>query len=231
MHLSSLVRASVIAHLAALPAVDVSDVEIPSFDGSRLAATYYDPGRAGPAVVFFRNCDQNRAGMDGFARKLAERGAHVVVYDYRGGLAKGRSWRDTRKGDADRVHVWLSSKPGVDRKRLAAVGGSCGVQLALDFAASHPDQIKAIVILSGPGDSAQRAFIARTPSIGVLGAASKEEGPAAVGNIEPVVKASANKSSRMVVVPAGHGTDILKRNESFEKTALDWLGAQLSPSS
>ena len=100
--------------------------------------------------------------------------------------------------------------------------------LTLDFAASHAGEIKGIVILSGPSDSTQRAFIARTSSIGVLGAASVEEG-AAVGYIQPVVQASPNKASRMVVLHgAGHGTDILKGSASFEATALDWLGARLS---
>ena len=223
-----LILTSILAQLATPPVVAVRDVRIPSFDGSPLAASYYDPGKAGPAVVLFRNCDQGRAGMDAFARKLAARGAHVIVYDYRGGQASGHSWSDTRNGDADRVHAWLASQPGVDRTRLGAVGGSCGVGLTLDFAASHAGEIKGIVILSGPSDSTQRAFIARTSSIGVLGAASVEEG-AAVGYIQPVVQASPNKASRMVVLHgAGHGTDILKGSASFEATALDWLGARLS---
>jgi dienelactone hydrolase len=224
----SLLLAGAVLQLASPRPVDVSDVEIRSFDGARLAATYYDAGKPGPGVLLFRNCDQRRASMDGFARRLAARGAHVIVYDYRNGLAAGRSWQETRSEDAARVLAWLSSKPGVDHGRLGAVGGSCGVTLALDFAASHADQIKGLVILSGPSDSAHRAFIARAPHIGVLGAASVEEG-AAVGYIEPVVKASANKASRMVVLHgAGHGTEILKGSASFETTALDWLGARLS---
>ena len=225
---SPLLLAGIVIQMAAPRAVDVRDVEIPSFDGVRLAATYYDPGRPGPGVMLFRNCDEGRASMDGFARKLAARGAHVIAYDYRGGLASGRSWEDTRSGDADRVHAWLASQPGVDRARLGAVGGSCGVTLALDFAAGHPAQMKGIVILSGPSDSAQRAFIARTPHIAVLGAGSVEEG-AAVGYIEPVIKASANSASRMFVLHgAGHGTNILKGSAEFETTALDWLEARLS---
>jgi dienelactone hydrolase len=224
----SLWLAGALLHFASSRPVDVSDIEVRSFDGARLAATYYDPGKPGPAVLLFRNCDQGRAGMDGFARKLAARGAHVIVYDYRNGAAAGRSWQETRSGDAGRVLAWLSSKPGVDHRRLGAVGGSCGVALALDFAASHAEQIKGLVILSGPSDSAHRAFVAHSPQLGVLGAASVEEG-AAVGYIEPVVKASPNKASRMVVLHgAGHGTDILKGSASFETTALDFLADRLS---
>jgi dienelactone hydrolase len=126
------------------------------------------------------------------------------------------------------VHRWLGAQRGVDSARLAAVGGSCGVSLAIDFAVRHATQVKGIVILSGPSDSAQRAFVARTPSVGVLGAASVEEG-ASVGYIEPVVKASPNKVSRMVVLHgAGHGTEILKGSAEFAATALDWLGTQLA---
>jgi len=225
-----LILAGIFFQLAVSPAIDVREVRIRSFDGLELAATYYDPGKFGPGVVLFRNCDQRRMSMDGFARKLAARGAHVVVYDYRGGVAAGRSWSDTRAGDADRVHDWLLSQPDVDRTRLAVAGGSCGVALALDFAARHAEQVKGLVILSGPSDSTQRAFIARTPGIGVLGAASVEEG-AAVGYIQPVVDASRNRASRMVVLHgAGHGTEIFKGSASFEATALDWLAGRLSPS-
>jgi len=226
---TGLIAIGIAAQLVASFTDGVRDVRIPSFDGMQLAATYYAPGTPGPAVVLFRNCDQGRASMDGFARKLAARGAHVVVYDYRGAQAAGRSWTETRIGDADRVFDWLAAQPGVDRTRLGVVGGSCGVALALDFAASHADQVKGLVILSGPSDSTQRAFIARTASIGVLGAASVEEG-AAVGYIESVVRASTNRTSRMVVLKgAGHGTEILKGSASFEATALDWIDRRLAP--
>ena len=226
---TGLIAIGIAAQLVASFTDGVRDVRIPSFDGMQLAATYYAPGAPGPAVVLFRNCDQGRASMEGFARKLAARGAHVVVYDYRGAQAAGRSWRETRSADADRVYNWLASQPGVDRSRLGVVGGSCGVALALDFAVSHAEQVKGIVLLSGPSDSTQRAFIARTASIGVLGAASVEEG-AAVGYIEPVVRASTNRTSRMVVLKgAGHGTEILKGSASFEATALDWIDRRLAP--
>ena len=50
-----------------------------------------------------------------------------------------------------------------------------------------------------------------------------------MGYIEPVVKASPNEASRMVVLHgAGHGTDLLKGSASFETTALDFLADRLS---
>ena len=100
--------------------------------------------------------------------------------------------------------------------------------LALDFATRHAEQIRGIIILSGPSDSAQRAVIARSPHIGVLAAASVEEG-AGGANVEQVIKASKSKASRMVLLKgAGHGTDIFKGSASFEATALDWLAGRLS---
>ena len=209
--------------LAAAQPLQVRDVHVPSFGGVTLMATYYDPGKAGPAVVLFRNCDQGRAGVDAFAKRLAARGVHVIAYDYRQGEAAGRSWRDTRNEDADRVHDWLVSQPKVDRSRIVGIGGSCGVSLTLDFATRRTSSVRGIVILSGPSDSSHKAFIARTPSLGVLGAASVEEG-AAVGYIESVVKASSNSASRMFALHgAGHGTDILRGSANFGETALDWI--------
>ena len=100
----ALIVIGIVTQLVASSTGGVREVRIPSFDGVQLAATYYAPGTTGPGVVLFRNCDQGRASMDAFARKLAARGAHVVAYDYRGGEAAGRSWSETRNGDANRVY-------------------------------------------------------------------------------------------------------------------------------
>ena len=100
--------------------------------------------------------------------------------------------------------------------------------VALDFASRHAGQVKAIVILSGPSDAVQRTFIERAPGIAVFGAASVGEG-AAVGYIEPVVKASTNTASKLVVLEgASHGTEILNERPQFEATVLEWLSGRLN---
>src|SRR5690349_179636 len=137
------------------------DVVVGTSDGGRLAATYYDPGRVGPAVVIFKNCDQPRSSVDRLARKLATRGLHVVAYDYReGSPPAGKTWRVWRIDDADDALRWLFAQPRVDTTRVVALGGSCGSQVALDVAARRSRQMTGVVVLSsGPPDSATKAFL------------------------------------------------------------------------
>jgi dienelactone hydrolase len=206
------------------------DVAIETSDGGRVGATYYDPGRSGPAVVIFRNCDQQRASVDQFARKLASRGLHVVAYDYRtGNPPAGKTWGAWRSDDAGDVFRWLSAQPRVEGDRLVAVGGSCGSTLALNFAANHPRQTRGVVALSmGPPDSAVKAFLAQTPTLPVLGGASTAENSAP--NLDALVKSSRNTESRLIVVPTGHGTEMLKAASELEGVVIDWIVARLRAS-
>ena len=203
------------------------DVAIETSDGGRLAATYHDPGRSGPAIVIFRNCDQQRSSVDRFARKLAARGLHVVAYDYRGGNPPaGKTWRAWRNDDAGDVFRWLSAQPRVQGDRVVAVGGSCGSTLALDFAANHPRQTRGIVVMSmGPPDSATKAFLAKTPTLPVLGGASTAEN--SVPSLDALVKSSKHAQSRLIVVPTGHGTRMLEESPELESAAIDWIAARL----
>jgi len=207
------------------------DVAIPGFDAVPLQATYYDPGTRGPAVIIFRNCDRDRSSLDPFATRLSARGVHVITWDYRSGQAKGMDRRGTRIWDADAVFAWLAAQPKVDAKRVVAIGGSCGVSLALDFTGRHAAEVRGVVILSGPSDSAHRSFIARTPGLAVFGGASQAEG-AAVPYIDSVVTSSRNPNSRMVApADGGHGTEMLTRTGEFEATVVSWILRSLGPRS
>src|SRR5262245_6868903 len=107
-------------------------IEIPSKDDVVLAASYFSPGKAGPGAVLFRNCDEERGSLDGFAAHLAERGIHVVTYDYRSkNPGSGAQWFENRIDDMRAVHDWLVKQESVDKTRLVTAGGSCGVSMAL----------------------------------------------------------------------------------------------------
>ncbi len=205
------------------------DVDIPAPDGGVLKATYYSADKPGPAVVLFRNCNHDRTSVETFAVKLSERGIHAVAYDYRAINAGSREDYDkNRTADLRAVHDWLVAQPDVDKTRLASAGGSCGVQLALRFAETYGPEVKGAVVLSGPSEKSQRQYVAKTPSLAVLAAASSEEAPV-IPAMKEVVDASKNPHSKMVTLEdAGHGTDMLVNDKKFEATTLDWLEARLA---
>lgn len=212
---------------AMLAAQSARDVVIRSFDGTALAATFYEGGGRGPAAIIFRNCDAGRASVDGFARRLAARGIHVVTWDYRAGQSAARGWSGTRDGDADAVLGWLATRADVDTMRLASVGGSCGVALALSFARRHQSATAAVVILSGPSDVEEKRFIAAAARVAVFGAASRVEG-AAVPYIDSVVSVSHHPRSRLVVLEVGgHGTGMLADGRALRDTVVAWLAREL----
>ena len=73
-----------------------------------------------------------------------------------------------------------------------------------------------------------KAFLAKTPTVAILGGASAAE--ASGPNLDALVKSSSNAESRLVVLAAGHGTEMLKASAEFEATVVDWISARLSAS-
>ena len=203
------------------------EVRIVASDGYSIEATYYDPGKPGPGVILFRNCDQNRQANDAFARKLRDRGIHVVSYDYRNGVIAGRDWQGTRTDDAKSIRAWLASSTAADTARLGAVGGSCGVQVALQFAVAFAPHVKAAVILSGPHAEEQRAFVARTSEFSILAVASEGEGSEQY--MRPIAQASRHPQSRLIVLKGrSHGMLMLSDDTGLEPGVLRWLTDRLA---
>lgn len=225
--LTGILIAGILSALSTFTQNATRDLQIQSFDGQPLGATYYNPGRAGPAAILFRNCDQKRSDLAEIAGTVSALGVHVVAWDYRNGQAGDLSWRETRARDASAVHDWLVSQPGVDRERVVGIGGSCGVSLAIDFAERHATSVRGLVLLSGPATTNQKAFLSRTPSIAIFGAASKAEG-AAVFYIDSIVKASRNPASRQSSPDdAGHGIRMLTQDGALGASVLAWIRERL----
>jgi predicted alpha/beta hydrolase len=114
---------------------EASEVRVTAADGFPLAATLYPAADALAAVVIAPATGVKRRLYDGFARFLAERGIHVVVWDWRGtgdsrpagGLrgfrATMRQWAEL---DLTAAIEWAERTwPGVP---LLAVGHSFGGQ-------------------------------------------------------------------------------------------------------
>src|SRR5215469_1754377 len=205
------------------------DVEIKAADGVNLKATYYSPGRSGPAMILLHQCNMDRHAWDGLAQDLANAGFHVVTVDFRGYGESGgdRAERDKWSGDVDAAFAYLMSQKDVDKSRVAAGGASCGVTQSSDLAARH-HEIKALMLLSGNATDPTRAYITATMSLPVFGAASEGDTGAAKG-IKDAVSASRNPHST-VKIYAGteHGVPMFAKNPELEPMIVTWLKTQVA---
>jgi dienelactone hydrolase len=213
------------------------DVQLVAPDGVKLKATYYAAAKPGPGILLLHMCNSTRQAWSRLAGQAAARGYHVLAMDYRGyGESEGTRAANgpeqqaivTEKwpGDVDAAFTWLTSQKDVDRQRIAAGGGSCGVNQSLLAARRHPE-IKTVVLLSGGGTPAAREHVAKTPALPIFGAASHGDGGAVEG-MRWLMQWSANRDNKFLEYQAaGHGTDMFAVEKGLEPAILDWLDARL----
>jgi hypothetical protein len=70
-----------------------------------------------------------------------------------------------------------------------------------------------------------KAFVERTPTLAIFGGASSAE--SSEPNVDALVRSSKNAGSRLVVVPTGHGTEMLEESSELEAAVIDWIAARL----
>ena len=163
------------------------DVTLSAPDGTQLRATYYAAAQPGPAVLLLHMCNTTRRSWDPLAPRLAAAGIHAVSFDYRGFGESGgdrldgmppqeaqRVINDKWPGDMDAAYQFLVSQSGIDRARIGAAGGSCGVNQAVRLARRHP-QVRSLALLAGPLDPDGIAFITSTPWLPIFAAAADDD--------------------------------------------------------
>ncbi|HLI84124.1 MAG TPA: alpha/beta fold hydrolase, partial [Bryobacteraceae bacterium] len=214
------------------------DVDLRAQDGTTLRASYFSPGRPGPAILLLHQCNMDRHAWDGLAQDLAKAGFHVLTFDFRGfgeSGGGGQTDADTRRvamrekwpGDVDTAYAYLTGQKGVDRTRAAVGGASCGVTQAADAAARH-HEIKALLLLSGSASDAAKQYIAATPALAVFGAASTGDTGANKG-IEEAVGSSKNPRSREFHFEGKeHGVPMFAKNPDLEPMIVNWLKAEVA---
>src|SRR5579864_1122003 len=70
-------------------------VDLAATDGTKLKATFFSAGKAGPGVLLLHQCNLQRKGWDGLAAQLAAAGISVLTLDYRGyGASGGKAAND-----------------------------------------------------------------------------------------------------------------------------------------
>jgi len=225
------------AAASAQQAPAAKDVQLVAPDGVKLKATYYAAAKPGPGLLLLHMCNSTRQAWSRLASQAAARGYHVLAMDYRGyGESEGiRAANGPEQqtivaekwpGDVDAAFTWLTSQKDVDRQRIAAGGGSCGVNQSLLAARRHPE-IKTVVLLSGAGTPAAREYVAKTPALPIFGAASHGDG-GAVEAMRWLMQWSVNRDNKFLEYQAaGHGTDMFAVEKGLEPAILDWLDARL----
>jgi dienelactone hydrolase len=209
-------------------------VDLTATDGTKLKATFFSAGKAGPGVLLLHQCNQQRKGWDGLATQLAAAGISVLTLDFRGfGESGGTPVKDLPQeefpkivnekfpGDVDVAYGYLVSQPAVDGHIVGAGGASCGVNQAIQLARRHPE-VKSLVLLSGNTDRDGRAFLSKSEKMPVLLSAARDDS-AAVELMEWLYSLSTNPGSKFVEYPnGGHGVDIFAAHKELPAMIVDW---------
>lgn len=215
------------------------DLDLKAADGTRLKATYYSAGKPGPGIVLLHMCNSQRKAWATLGPKLAAAGMHAIAIDYRGyGDSGGKRYTEwtpdentrmrdqTWPSDVDVAFKHLAAQPGVDRDRMGAAGGSCGVNQAVQLARRQAG-IKTLVLLAGGTNTAGQDHLARASWMPVFGVAANDDGDA-VGLIRWIVGFSSNPLNLVkTYAKGGHGTELFPVHSDLEPSIVVWFQRHL----
>jgi len=227
MHRSSLLFFLLISvGLAPAQTPAPKDVDIVAPDGMKLRGTLFAAAKPGPGVLLLHMCNTVRKSWELVAKELSLRGVNALTLDNRGFGESGgprfeggtpevlKGLAEKWPGDFDAAYQFLLAQSGVDKTRIAAGGGSCGVDNAVKLAERHRD-LKALVLLAGSTDLAGIDFLAREAEFPIFtaGAADDQYNPATLQVMRWFSGLSGNPGNRFEGYPDGrHGTEIFGRH-------------------
>lgn len=214
------------------------EVTVTSADGTTLKATYYPAAEPGPATLLLHMCNTTRRSWDPLAPQLAAAGIHALSFDYRGfgesggerfdapGTQDARDLIDQKwPDDIDAAYEFLLAQPGVDRTRIGAAGGSCGVTQAVRLARRHPE-VRSLALLAGPLDPEGIGFLLDTPGLPIFAAAAADDqyDSGAPETMQWILALSGNPRNKFSGFRDGrHGTEIFGPHPELPKQIVAWF--------
>jgi pimeloyl-ACP methyl ester carboxylesterase len=213
------------------------DVTFAAADGFRLQGTFYSAPKGGPGILLLHQCNADRRSYDQLALMLNNAGYNVLSFDFRGfGGSRAGAYTDfaaerqaiveKMPGDVDAALEFLASQNTVIARALGVVGGSCGVNQAIQASRRHPD-IRTLVLLSGGTNADGEAHIKGAAQLPIFGAASEEDG-SAPASITKIVGLSPHRDSRVQMLKnAGHAAEMLVKQEDLGADIVIWFRANL----
>jgi len=223
-------------------ATERRDVTFSATDGTPLKATLYAAGKPGPAVLLLHMCNTTRVSWEPLGPQLAAAGISALALDYRGFGESGGPRFDTVPpqdaqemvtskwpGDIDAAYTFLLSQPGVDKTRIGAAGGSCGVAEAVHFAQRHPE-VRSLVLLAGPLDPGGLAFLEKTTWLPIFaaGAADDQYDDNTPELMQWLLALSGNPRNKFSGFKDGkHGTEIFGPHPELPTQIVAWYADTL----
>jgi dienelactone hydrolase len=209
------------------------EVTIPAGDGFALKGTLYSAGKIGPGILLLHQCNADRQIYDTLGNMLSAAGYNALTLDFRGfGGSKNAQYpdlasaRDKMPGDVDAAFKFLTSQELVNKTVMGVIGGSCGVNQAIQAARRH-SEIKTLVLLSGGTDADGETFIKSSPRMPIFGAASEEDTNAAA-SIKKIVGLSPNKDSQLSMLKnAGHAASMFAKEPDLQADIVIWFRSNL----
>jgi len=233
--MSKLTLSTIIVFLfsAALFAADKKEVTIAADDGFSLKGTFYSAGKVGPGLLLLHQCNADRQIYDTLGTMLSVAGYNALTLDFRGfGGSRNAQYkdlaasRDKMPGDVDAAFKFLTSQDQVNKTVIGVVGGSCGVNQAIQAARRHPE-VKTLVLLSGGTDADGEAFIKNAAKMPIMGAASEEDTSAAA-SIKKLVGLSTNRDSALNMFNgAGHAATMFEKQPDLQADIVIWFRSNL----
>ena len=219
-------------------AADKRDVNFAAPDAFSLKGTFYSAGKPGPGVLLLHQCNADHQVYDQLGTMLSVAGYNVLAFDFRGfGKSKSGEFTDFSQqrqkimermaGDVDAALNFLISQDFVNSNALGIVGGSCGVNQAIQAARRHPT-VRTLVLLSGGTDADGETFMKNSAKIPIFGAASEED-TAAAESIKKLVALSSNRSSKLQMFKdAGHAAFMFEKEPDLQADIVIWFRSNLA---
>ena len=209
------------------------DVTIAAGDGFALKGSLYSTGKIGPGILLLHQCNADRQIYDTLGNMLSAAGYNALTVDFRGfGGSKNAQYpdlasaRDKMPGDVDAAFKFLTTQDSVNKTVLGVIGGSCGVNQAIQAARRHPE-FKTLVLLSGGTDADGESFVKNSAKMPIFGAASEEDS-AAAASIKKIVGLSPNKDSQLSMLKgAGHAASMFEKEPDLQADIVIWFRTNL----
>jgi dienelactone hydrolase len=209
------------------------EVTITAADGFALKGTFYSSGKTGPGILLLHQCNADRQIYDTLGTMLSAAGYNALSLDFRGfGGSKNAQYRDFASsrdkmpGDVDSAFNFLASHDQVNKTLLGVIGGSCGVNQAIQAARRHAE-VKTLVLLSGGTDADGETFIKNAIKMPIFGAASEED-TAAAASIKKIVGLSTNTDSKLTMLRgAGHAASMFEKEPDLQADIVIWFRKNL----